>query len=92
MIGSWSLPPVPGYITMELPTMTAALEAFHKAEREAEEAGYFTSTTWRGDAGDADILFFATEEDRRRWNEATGYRDCPRPVAALRWVWPADKR
>lgn len=89
MQGGWSLPPVPGYVTFELPDLAAALEAFHKAEEEAEAAGYFISTAWRGDAGDADILFFATDEDRRRWNEAHSYRDCPRPVAALRWVWPA---
>lgn len=90
MQGSWPLPPVPGYVTFELPDFEAALEAFHKAEEEAEAAGYFISTTWRGDAGDADILFFATDEDRRRWNESA-YSYSPRPVAALRWVWPVER-
>lgn len=88
MQGGWSLPPVPGYVTFEFPSFDAALEAFHKAEDEAEAAGYFFNTSWRGENGEADMLFWRSDEERRFVNEAP-YRDWPRPVAALRWVWPA---
>lgn len=89
---SWPLSPVPGYITFELPDVTAALEAFGKVEEEAESAGYHISTTWRGSAGEADIVVFASDSDRRAWNEAATARDHPRPVFALRWVWPSGSK
>ena len=88
MQAEWDLPPIPGYITFECASLEAALEAFTKAENEAEEAGYFISTAWRGSQGEADMTFWRTDEERRFVNEALSARDWPRPVAALRWVWP----
>ena len=88
MPSSWSLPPVPGYITFECAGAAEALEAFHLAEEQAEDAGYHVTTTWRPSQGEADMLFWRTDDERRQVNEAPSYADWPRPVAALRWVWP----
>lgn len=88
MPGEWSLPPIPGFITFECASLDAALEAFHKAEDEAEAAGYHFNTAWRGSQGEADMLFWRSDEERLRVNDAPDYQSWPRPVAALRWVWP----
>lgn len=92
MPGDWFLPPVPGYVTFELPGFDAALEAFHKAEDEADAAGYHVSTNWRSSHGEADMVVLGTDAELRQWNEATSARDCPRPMFALRWVWPASDK
>ena len=89
MPGSWSLPPVPGYITFTCSGLADALEAFTLAEQQANEAGYHNTATWRGPDGEAEMLFWRDADERQRVIEAPSFRDWPRPVAALRWVWPA---
>jgi hypothetical protein len=91
MSSDWPTSNLPGWTTVEYPSQSAASDAFSLAEQQAGEAGYHVTTTWNGPACEAEMLFWRDADERRRVAEAPSFRDWPRPVAALRWVWPASK-